>query len=201
MQFSNSQRLIGLTGGIGTGKSTVSKYLADRYHLPILDADIYSREAVAKSSPILDDITYRYGDRILLSDGNLDRVGLGKIIFNDPTEKVWLEKKIHPFVRDRLQSQLQKIQSETVVLVIPLLFEAKMTDLVTEIWVVYCAFNQQVERIMARNSLTKTEAIARIKNQLPLKDKIAVADFSLDNSNTIEDLFSQVDRILNDKTI
>ena len=201
MQSSHSQPLIGLTGGIGTGKSTVSKYLAARYQLPILDADIYAREAVAKDSPILEDIKSRYGARILLSDGSLDRASLGKIIFSDLTEKLWLEQKIHPFVRDRFKSQLEQIESDIVILVIPLLFEAKFTDLVTEIWVVYCSLNQQLERIMARNSLTKTQALARIENQLPLEDKIAAADFTLDNSTTKEALLAQVDRLLKDRAI
>lgn len=201
MQFSHSQLLIGLTGGIGTGKSTVSKYLADRYQLPILDADIYAREAVAKDSPILEDVKSRYGDRILLSDSSLDRASLGKIIFSDPTEKLWLEQKIHPFVRDCFNSQLEQIESDIVILVIPLLFEAKFTDLITEIWVVYCSLNQQIERIMARNSLTKTQAIARIENQLPLEDKIAAADFTLDNSTTKEALLAQVDRLIKDRAI
>ncbi len=195
------KRIVGLTGGIGTGKTTVSQYLADRYQLPILDADLYARDAVAKGSPILEEIKNRYGDRILLEDRNLDRPALGAIIFSDRTEKLWLESKIHPYVGDRISSELQKIESETVVLVVPLLFEAKMTNLVTEIWVVYCSLNQQIERIMKRNSLTKEGAIARIENQLPLEDKVAAADFSLDNSGTIEALYEQVDRIIDREDI
>ncbi len=195
------KRIVGLTGGIGTGKTTVSQYLADRYQLPILDADLYARDAVAEGSPILEAIKNRYGDRILLEDRNLDRATLGAIIFSDRTEKLWLESKIHPYVGDRISLELQKIESETVVLVVPLLFEAKMTNLVTEIWVVYCSLNQQIERIMKRNSLTKEGAIARIENQLPLEDKVAAADFSLDNSTTIEALYEQVDRIINQEDI
>ena len=195
------KRIVGLTGGIGTGKTTVSQYLADRYQLPILDADLYARDAVAEGSPILEAIKNRYGDRILLEDRNLDRPALGAIIFSDRTEKLWLESKIHPYVGDRISSELQKIESETVVLVVPLLFEAKMTNLVTEIWVVYCSLNQQIERIMKRNSLTKEGAIARIENQLPLEDKVAAADFSLDNSGTIEALYEQVDRIIDREDI
>ncbi|MGF1489668.1 MAG: dephospho-CoA kinase [Prochloraceae cyanobacterium] len=201
MQSKDFRRLIGLTGGIGTGKTTVSKYLATRYKLPILDADIYARDAVAKDSPILDEIKNRYGDRILLSDGSLDRPSLGKIIFSDRTEKDWLEQKIHPFVRDRFKSELKEIESETVVLVIPLLFEAKMTDLVTEIWVVSCPLDLQIERIVERDSLSPSQALDRINNQLPLKDKIAAADFTLDNSTTKEALLKQVDRIIDDKAV
>lgn len=201
MQSKDFRRLIGLTGGIGTGKTTVSKYLAARYQLPILDADIYARDAVAKDSPILEEIKNRYGDRILLSDGSLDRASLGKIVFGDRKEKDWLEQKIHPFVRDRFKSELKEIKSATVVLVIPLLFEANLTDLVTEIWVVYCPLDLQIERIVARDSLTTSQAVDRINNQLPLKDKIAAADFTLDNSTTEEALLKQVDRLVASKGI
>lgn len=201
MNYNNRRRLIGLTGGIGTGKTTVSNYLGSRYGLPILDADLYAKEAVAKGSPILSEILSRYGDRILLPDGNLDRASLGEIIFSDRSEKLWLENKIHPYVRSRFQSELQKIQSDTVVLVVPLLFEAKFTDLVTEIWVVYCPLEQQIARIVKRNGLTREQAVDRINNQLPLKYKVDRADRVLNNCTTIEDLFSQVDRILNEKSV
>ena len=167
MKFNHRQRLIGLTGGIGTGKSTVSRYLSDRYKLPILDADIYARDAVAKGSPILEEIVQRYGSSILLPDRSLDRPRLGKIIFSDRTEKLWLEEKIHPYVRNCFQSQLKEIESDTVVLVIPLLFEAKMTDLVTEIWVVDSPLDLQIKRIMQRDSLSCDRAIERINTQLP----------------------------------
>ena len=149
-----SKRLIGLTGGIATGKTTVSNYLAHKYHLPILDADIYAREAVAKGSSVLKNILERYGDRVKLTDGNLDRAALGDIIFNDPQEKQWLESQIHPFVRDRFNRELQRLDSFTIILSIPLLFEAELTDIVTEIWVVSCDRELQITRQEQRNGLT-----------------------------------------------
>ena len=152
--MSNSaKRLIGLTGGIATGKTTVSNYLAEKYHLPVLDADIYAREAVIKDSPILQDIFDRYGERVKLPDANLNRPALGDIIFNQPLEKQWLEAQIHPFVRDRFTQEQEKTNSDTVVLAIPLLFEAKLTDMVTEIWVVTCDRFLQISRLQQRNNL------------------------------------------------
>jgi dephospho-CoA kinase len=217
------ERIIGLTGGIGTGKTTVANYLASRYQLPILDADVYAREAVQPGSPILNQIFERYGVAVKLPDGTLDRKHLGEIIFSYPDEKRWLEQQIHPYVRDRFQSELDTLVQEgirqeaedrrkeslydsyfrdaarvapTAVLVIPLLFEAGMTDLVTEIWVVSCPPEQQFHRIMERDRLSPEQAQARINNQLPLPEKVARADIVLDNSSTPDALLKQADLAL-----
>jgi dephospho-CoA kinase len=188
-----AKRLIGLTGGIGTGKTTVSNYLADRYALPVLDADVYAREAVAKGSPILLAIWQRYGDRLKLSNGELNRSALGDIVFNNPQEKQWLEAQIHPFVRDRFAQELQNLTNNTVVLSIPLLFEANLMALVTEIWVVSCDRNQQISRLQQRNGLTPQQAEARINSQMPLRQKIALADLVLTNDAGLAELYAQVD--------
>lgn len=194
--LNNSPRLIGLTGGIATGKTTVTNYLSDRYHIPILDADIYAREAVKPNSPILREIFDRYGKDLQLPDGILDRQQLGEIIFNNLEEKQWLESKIHPYVRDRFQSALKQIEARTIVLAIPLLFEANLTHLATEIWVVYCSPQEQIRRLMERNRLTQAQAIARIESQLSIDRKVALADVVLDNSSSLEQLFLQCDRAL-----
>ncbi len=199
-------RLIGLTGGIATGKTAISNYLADTYKFPILDADIYAREAVHPGSPILNSIVERYGASILLSDGNLNRPELGNIIFCNPTERHWLEQQIHPYVRHRLieasqsyisQLSLVSTNTLTVVLVVPLLFEANMTDLCTEIWVVYCSPSVQLERLRARDGLSCDRANARINTQLPLDQKCQKADVVLDNSSTLDSVFIQVDAKIN----
>lgn len=190
------KRIIGLTGGIGTGKTTISNYLAQHHQLPVLDADIYARDAVQAGSPILIQIFERYGVSVRLPDGTLNRKRLGEIIFNNLDEKQWLEQQIHPYVRDRFQSELDTLIAPTVVLVIPLLFEAEMTDLVTEIWVVSCSREQQLQRMMARDQLSLEQAQARINNQLPLEEKMARADVVLDNSSTLEDLLQQVDQFM-----
>lgn len=187
------RRIIGLTGGIGTGKSTVSHYLATSYQLPILDADIYAREAVQKSSPILSAIAQRYGSEILQPDSTLNRQKLGQIVFSNSDERRWLEQQIHPLVRDRLSEEINKLTQQTAVLVVPLLFEARMTDLVTEIWVVYCSKQQQLERLMQRDNLTLEQAQARINSQMPIEEKCDRADVVLDNSSTLSALIKQVD--------
>ena len=221
-------RAIGLTGGIATGKTAISNYLAHTCKFPILDADIYAREAVHPGSPILDSIVERYGAFILLPDGNLNRPELGNIIFCNPAERQWLEQQIHPYVRRRfveetqnsiaafshvsqntqsLSTKTQEKQSViakktvlgakndtlTVVLVVPLLFEANMTDLCTEIWVVYSSPSVQLQRLMQRDGLSYDRANARINAQIPLAQKCQQADVVLDNSSTLDSLFQQVD--------
>jgi dephospho-CoA kinase len=193
-------RLIGITGGIGTGKSTVTNYLHTRYHLPIWDADLYARSAVAIGSPILQAISQRYPTGILQSDGTLDRRRLGEIIFNDLSERQWLDTQIHPYVRHCFETEISQLAPDaSAVLVIPLLFEAQMTDLVTEIWVVSCDRSTQLHRIMTRDRLDQTAAQMRIDSQMSLSDKIAIADVTLDNSSNITNLEQQIDALFSDK--
>ncbi len=195
-------RAIGLTGGIATGKTAISNYLADTYKFPILDADIYAREAVHPGSPILNSIVERYGALILLPDGNLNRLELGNIIFCNPAERQWLEQQIHPYVRRRFVEGTQSCiaalsqvsqNTLTLVLVVPLLFEAQMTDLCTEIWVVYCSPEVQLARLLKRDGLSSDRALARINAQMPIAQKCQKADVVLDNSSTLDSLFLQVD--------
>lgn len=187
-----NRRLIGLTGGISTGKSTVAKYLETNHSLPILDGDVYARDAVKVGSKAHKAIASRYGANILLADGSLNRQELGNIIFNDANERQWLEKQIHPYVRDAFVREIDR-SIASIVLVVPLLFEAQFTDLVTEIWVVYCTKTQQLARLMQRENLTLEAAQARISSQMPLEEKCDRATVVLDNSSTLECLFEQVD--------
>ncbi|MFN6471516.1 MAG: dephospho-CoA kinase [Nostoc sp. SerVER01] len=191
-----TKRIIGLTGGIATGKTTVTNYLASTYNLPILDADIYAREAVSLGSPILGAIAKRYGQEILLADGTLNRQKLGEIIFNREDERNWVESLIHPYVRDRFLEAITQSSSQILVLVVPLLFEAGMTDLVTEIWVVHCSQEQQLQRLIQRNHLNQEQAEARINSQVSIAEKVARADIVLDNSSTLNVLLKQVDTAL-----
>lgn len=186
------------------GKTTISQYLASVHQLLVLDADLYARDAVAIGSPILQKIVERYGPEILLESGYLDRRRLGSIIFPDPLEREWLEQQIHPYVRDRFQAVLADPASpgETpIVLVIPLLFEAQMQDLVTEVWVVATSREAQRSRLIQREqeaglSPNPEEVQARIDSQMPIEQKIAAADVVLKNTSTLADLYAQVDLAL-----
>lgn len=191
------QRIIGLTGGIATGKSTVSEYLVRQHHLPVLDADIYARQAVEPGSAVLGAIAARYGASLLHPDGTLNRGQLGDIVFNQPAEKAWLEQQIHPVVRQHFEAAMAQLsQAPVVVQVIPLLFEANLTDQVSEIWVVTCSLALQQQRLMERNGLSLAQANARIQSQMPLADKVALANVAIDNSADLPTLFRRVDEAL-----
>ena len=191
-----TKNLIGLTGGIATGKSTVANYLATTYNLPILDADIYARDAVSVGSPILSQIAEKYGTEILLNDGNLNRAKLGEIIFHQPEKRDWVERVIHPYVRNCFDKDIKESSANTLILVIPLLFEANLENLVNQIWVVSCSPQQQQQRLIERNNFTTEQAVARINSQLSITEKIARADVVLDNSASLESLLQQIDQIM-----
>ncbi|MEL6384120.1 MAG: dephospho-CoA kinase [Cyanobacteria bacterium J06626_18] len=194
------QRIIGITGGIATGKTTVSHYLETQHGLPVLDADVFARQAVEPGSAILRAIVQRYGAAILNADSTLHRQQLGHIVFNDPQEKKWIEQQIHPFVRQRFAQEMAKLtEAPTVVQAIPLLFEANLADQVTEIWVVTCSEATQLTRLMVRNALSQEAAQARIRNQWSLAEKAKRADKVLDNNSSVESLYQQVNQMLGNR--
>ena len=195
------QRIIGLTGGIATGKSTVAEYLEHHHGLPVLDADVYARQVVAPGSGVLGAIVDRYGPDLLLPEGQLNRARLGDIIFHQPAEKAWLEAQIHPRVAQCFTAAMAQLGHQpTVVQVIPLLFEADLTHQVTEIWVVTCRPEQQYQRLIHRSGLNSEQAQARIHSQMPLAEKAARADWLLDNSGDRPSLFRQIDQALQQGT-
>ena len=185
------QRRIGLTGGIASGKSSVARYLALN-GIPVLDADIYAHEALATGSKGAEVVLARYGARVEAEEEcipkgspcarTIDRHKLGQIVFNNREERRWLEGLIHPCVRTRFEQELaSREQCMTVVLMIPLLFEAALTELCSEIWVVDCSPEQQLDRLKKRDGLSTAEAQARIKAQWPLSQKCEWADLVINN--------------------
>ena len=197
-RWQGAQRRIGLTGGIASGKSSVGSHLAE-LGLPVLDADIYAHEVLAPGSPGSEIVRQRYGQTIeepisqvqgiTEQSPIINRSTLGQIVFNDPKERQWLEQLIHPQVRRRFETELTHLHQESnVVLMIPLLFEAGLEGLCSEIWVVNCKEEQQIERLMARDALSVQEATQRIHAQWPLLKKCQNADRIIDNSRNPEAL-------------
>lgn len=174
------QHVIGLTGGIATGKTTIAQTIAQDYDLTILDADCYAREAVAVGSPILTKIIDRYGSNLLVADGSLNRTRLGQIIFANDVERHWLEAQIHPFVRQRFEDD-RPSASDPLIYVVPLLFETNAITLVDETWVVWCPPEEQIARLMKRDRIDEEAARQRIAAQWPLQVKCDRADLVLDN--------------------
>lgn len=194
--------VIGLTGGIATGKSTVADYLARSPGWPVVDADELARAAVAPPSPMLGAIADRYGSQMLTAAGTLDRAKLGEVVFADAQERAWLEAQIHPVVRSQLERAIGQWQlrgqdsgaAVPLVLAVPLWFEAGMDDLGDQTWVVWCDPDQQRDRLMHRNHLTVAQAEARIASQMPLAEKCDRADLILDNSGPLTALWTECDR-------
>ena len=177
-----SQRRIGLTGGIASGKSSVGRWLAQQ-GLPVLDADQFAREALQPGHPATKSVMQRYGSTVRAEATEaIDRAALGRIVFQDPAERRWLEQLIHPIVRERFDQELSlHAKAPAVVLMIPLLFEAGLESLCSEIWLVDCDASQQLERLIARDGLSPDAAQARIAAQWPLSRKRGLADHVLAN--------------------
>lgn len=186
--------VIGLTGGIASGKSTVAKYLAE-HGFVIVDADIASRKAVEKDSEGLQKIKTVFGEKVIQPDGTLDRKALGEIIFHDQTERQKLNAIVHPIVRDIMEAEKQAglAEDKTVIMDIPLLFENKLEDTVDEVWVVYIPESLEVKRLMDRNRLSVDAAESRIASQISIEEKKQRADKVIDNSGTLQELFDQLD--------
>jgi dephospho-CoA kinase len=190
----SEQRRIGLTGGIATGKSTVGQLLAGRFGLTVLDADLYARGALAPGSPAARAVLARYGEPVAAKAGGaIDRAALGRIVFAEPLERRWLEQLVHPLVRQRFESELQRLAHEpVVVLMVPLLFEAGLESLCSEVWLVTCRPETQLQRLVGRDGLPEHEARARIAAQWPLARKQALADRLINNDGDPEALEQQL---------
>jgi dephospho-CoA kinase len=177
------QRRIGLTGGIASGKSRVGSLL-EAHGWPVLDADSYAREALAAGSDATLEVLKRWGDAVRAPDEplGLNRAVLGRIVFSEIEARRWLEQLVHPVVRRRFEQDLRGLsEAPCIVLMIPLLFEAGQTDLCSEVWLVDCEEEQQLERLMQRDQLSEQEARLRIKAQWPLSRKRPLADRIIDN--------------------
>ncbi len=185
---------IGLTGGIASGKSTVSDFLA-QMGAAIIDTDKIAREVVQPGSPALQVITERYGRAILNEDGSLRRDRLGEIVFASPAEKQWLEALLHPLIKARA-AELAQMATEkgvpAVVFDVPLLFESGWNEPVDAIWTVYVSPVVQRERLKLRDGFTDEAATARLAAQWPIDEKAKRADVVINNEGTPAETQRQV---------
>ena len=191
--------VIGLTGGIATGKSTVAGRLKE-LGAPVIDADRLAREVVEPGQPALAEIAKAFGNEVLQPDGSLDRARLGAIIFSDAAKRRRLEEIVHPPIRQRMEACIDALRKEgaspVVICDIPLLFESKESmRFVDKVAVVYATKEQQLARLMQRNGLSLEEAKARIEAQIPIEQKVERADYVIDNSKEHEETIAQVDRL------
>ncbi len=186
---------IGLTGGIGSGKTTVCQLFAD-YSIPIIDADIIARQLVEPGQPALDKIIKQFGPEIL-SDDALDRKKLGRIIFADPDKKKQLESILHPAIHQQLKQQAALQQSPYCILAIPLLLETSMENLVDRILVIDCPVELQRERVKQRDGLDDEQIDRIISSQISREERLHHADDIIDNSKSSIELAEQVKNLHN----
>ena len=187
-------QVIGLTGGIASGKSTVSRILKNAGAV-IIDADRIARDVVKKGLPAYRKIIDTFGDKVLSPDGEIDRSVLGDIIFNDPQKKQLLNRIVHPFVSKEKNLQLKHIEkthpNTIVILDIPLLLEAQMHKDLSEVIVVYVPEHTQIKRLMQRDGISEADALARVRSQIPIEEKKDLATIVIDNSGTMENTRKQ----------
>lgn len=187
-------QIIGLTGGIATGKSTVSAMLK-KAGAVIIDADHIARALVKINLPAYQEIVDYFGTEILLSDGEIDRNALGDIIFNDPAKKQRLNSIVHPRVQKEVNRQLKQIErtqpTSVVILDIPLLIEAGMHDDINDVIVVYAPEHIQIKRLVQRDQISEADALARVRSQMPIEEKKKRATLVIDNSGSIENTRKQ----------
>ena len=181
--------IVGLTGGIASGKSTVAEMLATA-GAHIVDADKMAREAVEPGKPAYYEICTQFGAKILQSDGTIDRALLGSIVFGNETLRRRLEAIIHPWVKTYMENHIQAIIAQfpqaVVVKDIPLLLEGGGDESLSEIIVVYVPEAVQVDRLMRRNALTREQALLRIRSQMSIEEKKRLATILIDNSGDLE---------------
>jgi len=190
--------IVGLTGGIASGKSTVSLLLKNKGAV-IIDADEISRNILIPGKPAWTKVIEHFGEKVLRDDKNIDRKKLAQIVFSDKKELELLNSITHPIIIEEIKRQLEyykKEDEEVVVIDAALLLELGLNSLVDEVWVVAVDEKTQLERLMLREkNLSRKEALKRIKSQMPLQDKLKYAQRIIDNTGEIERTKKQLDEI------
>lgn len=196
----NNIKIIGLTGGIATGKSTVSEILKNNGYT-VIDADIIAREVVNIGKPSYEEIKKYFGNEILLENKEIDRKKLGSIVFNDIDKLLALNELTHPYIYEEILKQVNINKGKNIFIDIPLLFEEedkikKSGIEFDEIWLVASDYDIQVQRLMKRDKISKEEAVKKIKLQMNLKEKIDKSDLVIYNNSSKKELEENVLKIL-----
>ncbi|HCY6480877.1 TPA: dephospho-CoA kinase [Staphylococcus aureus] len=193
-------KVIGLTGGIASGKSTVSELLSV-FGFKVVDADKAGREAVKKGSKGLAQVREVFGDEAIDENGEMNRRYMGDLVFNHPEKRLELNAIIHPIVRDIMEEEKQEYlkQGYNVIMDIPLLFENELENTVDEVWVVYTSESIQMDRLMQRNNLSLEDAKARVYSQISIDKKSRMADHVIDNLGDKLELKQNLERLLEEE--
>ena len=188
-------RVIGLTGGMGSGKSTVSQLLAE-FGAVVIDADKVGHEAYQHGTKTWQELVAAFGEQIVAADGSIDRRKLGAIVFGSPEQLARLNRIVHPRMFEMMQDRIQQYRQQGVKVVVldaAILFEANWTPLVEEVWVVVASETAVVARARARTGLPEEQIRSRLRSQMPVEDKIKRADVVIRNEGKVEDLRKQVE--------
>ena len=188
-------RVIGLTGGMGSGKSTVSQLLAE-FGAVVIDADKVGHEAYQHGTKTWQELMAAFGEQIVAADGSIDRKKLGVIVFGSPEQLARLNRIVHPRMFEMMQGRIEQHRRQGVKVVVldaAILFEANWTPLVEEVWVVVASEAAVVVRARARTGLPEEQIRSRLHSQMPVEDKIKRADVVIRNEGTVEDLRKQVE--------
>ncbi|MGO3169499.1 MAG: dephospho-CoA kinase [Bavariicoccus seileri] len=189
--------VIGITGGIATGKSLVTS-IVKQYPLPIIDADQVARQVVEPGKPALKKVAKAFGPEAIAADGTMDRAYVGKLIFSTATKREQLNQILGPIIREEIESQINHLKAQHKPLIfcdIPLLYESHYDQLMDEVWVVWVPEDVQVNRLMARDQITKEQAEQKMASQWPLLKKKERADWVIDNRHPI----AQTQQIVTEK--
>lgn len=188
-------KILGLTGGIASGKTTISNYFRN-LNIPIVDGDLLAREVMQAGKPIIAEIVGAFGPEVLSENGEINRVELGRIIFGSADKRKILDDIVQPKIRSAIKKEMEnylKDKPDLLVLDLPLLYEQKYDEDVDEVMVIYVDKETQQDRLLKRNpSLSKKDAVNRIQSQMPLLEKAERADIVIDNNGSIEDSVHQV---------
>ena len=195
-----NQRRIGLTGGIATGKTTIANYIRSSKNIDLLDADQFARDLIISGTSSYKNIIDKFGDSIIDNQSpskEINRRKIKQIIFKYPEQRIWLENLLHPLIKEKMIKRCQYFQdAKILILVIPLLFEAKFNDLCTEIWIVKCSKKVQIKRLIERDQISRKEAINIINIQMNLSQKESKEYILLDNEKEKSCWQKQIDNLI-----
>ena len=191
--------IVGLTGGIASGKSTVSRYLAETHAVPIVDTDMIARDLVKMGSSTLDEILDHFGESIVDTQGHLERRKLREIISQHPNERLWLNALMHPKIYDEVMAQVKQLSASPhpyIMIVIPLLSsDSPYLDLLSAVWVVDCEEERQKQHLIARDQMSAKIAQQLIDAQPSRKERLALATVIIENDGTTNELLDKTERL------
>jgi len=184
--------VIGLTGGIASGKTTVANLFEQEFGIEIVDADVVARQVVEPGSAGLEQITQHFGPEVIEADGTLNRARLREIIFADPSQKEWLNNLLHPMIREQMLQQLETVQSDYALLVIPLMVENNLQTLADKVVVVDVDPETQIQRTVERDQVDQQQAEAIVASQASREQRLAIADYVIKNNTKNQKLLYQI---------